>query len=65
LLNSRVEPWKLVFAALAFNVIFMPIAMTAAALTTSGLSESCKTLADNLDEIGYVYLVLSYWYIIA
>lgn len=47
----------MVFAALAFNVVFMPIAMTAAALTTSGLSESCKTLADNLEEMGYVYLM--------
>lgn len=37
--------------------------MTAAALTTSGLSESCRTLADNLEEMGYVYL-LSYLYTI-
>ncbi|XP_059471143.1 uncharacterized protein LOC132194089 [Neocloeon triangulifer] len=51
-----VEPWKLVFAALAFSLIFMPIAIAAAALTTSGLSESCESLSGTLEEMGQLQL---------
>ncbi|CAB3373866.1 Hypothetical predicted protein [Cloeon dipterum] len=50
--SDGVEPWKLVFAAFAFNMVFMPIAMTAAALTSSGLKETCNLLSTYLEELG-------------
>ncbi|KAF4517431.1 hypothetical protein B566_EDAN005040 [Ephemera danica] len=52
--SDGVEPWKLVFAAMAFSALYLPVALTASAFTTSGIEETCAHLKYYLVEINYV-----------
>jgi hypothetical protein len=47
-----VEPWKLVFAAMAFSALYLPVALTASALTSSGIGDTCENLSNYLAKKG-------------